>query len=168
MAGAAPDLIIPVRMDADKALTRLTKVGAAGAHAGDQVAAGAKKAQKGIQGTTVSSDKLGVSLVGLMKAQLSFQAIRATAAAIGSAFNDSAKYVQQMAKEFQGLRKAMQEAATLKGVANENQFTLEEAKKAQAFHLTPQEYRDFQAQFMNYASVGSAPMSRAASRKARS
>ena len=56
-----------------------------------------------------------------------------------------------MAKEFQGLRKAMQEAATLKGVANENQFTLEEAKKAQAFHLTPQEYRDFQAQFMNYA-----------------
>ena len=53
-----------------------------------------------------------------------------------------------MAKEFQGLRKTMQEVATLKGVANENQFTLEEAKKAQAFHLTPTEYRDFQAQFM--------------------
>ena len=50
MAGAAPDLIIPVRMDADKALTRLTKVGAAGAHAGDQVAAGAQESEEGNSG----------------------------------------------------------------------------------------------------------------------
>ena len=85
-----------------------------------------------------------------MKAQLSLQAMLATAAAIGNEFNDTAKYVQGLAKEFQGLRKTMQEVATLKGVANENQFTLEEAKKAQDFHLTPQEYRDFQAEFMNY------------------
>ena len=45
-AGTAPNLIIPVRMDADKALTGLVKAGAAGAHAGDQVAAGAKKGKR--------------------------------------------------------------------------------------------------------------------------
>ena len=103
-----------------------------------------------------------------MKAQISLQAIRATAAAIGSAFNDTAKYVQQMAKEFQGLRKTMQEVATLKGVANENDFTLQEAKKAQEFNLTPQEYRDFQAQFMNYAGARSGPARAARSPRGRS
>ena len=56
-----------------------------------------------------------------------------------------------MAKEFQGLRKSMQEVATLKGSGNTNEFTLQEAQKAQQFHLNPQEYRDFQAEFMNYA-----------------
>ena len=59
-------------MDADKALTGLTRVAAARAHAGDRVAAVLRSARRN-PGTTVSSDKLGTSLVGLMKAQLAFR-----------------------------------------------------------------------------------------------
>jgi hypothetical protein len=147
----APDLIIPVRMDATKALASLGKVGLAGKQAGVAVASGAAKAKKGLDSAGGGAEKLGTSLVGLMRAQIDLQTIRATVNAIGGAFNDTAKYIQEMAKEFQGLRKSMQEVATLKGVANSSQFTVEEAKKAESFHLSPQEFRDFQAQFQNYA-----------------
>ena len=144
----APDLIIPLRIDASKAIGGLS---AAGTKAGDAVATGAGKAKKGLDGAEGGADKFGSSLASLMKAQIGLGLIKQTAAAIGSAFNDTAKYVQEMAKEFQGLRKTMQEVATLKGVGNTNKFTVEEAKKAQSFHLSPQEFRDFQTEFQNYA-----------------
>lgn len=87
----------------------------------------------------------------MLKAQIGVAAVRSTASAIGKAFDDTAKYVQESAKQFAELRKTMQEIATLKGEANTSKFTLQEAEKAQKAHLTPQEYRDFQAEFMNYA-----------------
>lgn len=149
----APDLIIPVRMDTSKAIAGLTKVGGAGKKAGDDVAAGAAKGKKGLDGDTGGADKFGSNLGGSARAAIGLQAIKATASGMGSAFNDTAKYVQEMAKEFQGLRKFMREVATLKGKANTTEFTLEEAEQAKTFHLTPQEYRDFQAEFRNY--VGS-------------
>ena len=122
----APDLIIPLRIDASKAIGGLS---AAGTKAGDAVATGAGKAKKGLDGAEGGADKFGSSLASLTKAQIGLGLIKQTAAAIGSAFNDTAKYVQEMAKEFQGLRKTMQEVATLKGVGNTNKFTVEEAKK---------------------------------------
>jgi hypothetical protein len=146
-----PDLIIPVRMDVDKAIKQLQKIGSSGKKAGDEVDAGAKKAKKGLDEAKPAADGFGKSLLDITKAQMGLQAIRATADAIGSAFNDTAEYVRGMAKEFQELRKTMQEVATLKGSPNSNQFTVQEAEKAQKFHLKPQEYRDFQAEFMNYA-----------------
>jgi hypothetical protein len=147
----APDLVIPMRFDVDKALQGLGKLGPAGDKAGAAVAAGAAKAGKGLQVTKASADSLGSSLTGLLKAQIGLSAMRQTASAIGAAFNDTAKYVQESAKQFAELRKTMQEVATLKGEANSNKFTLQEAEKAQKAHLTPQEYRDFQAEFMNFA-----------------
>jgi hypothetical protein len=138
-------------MDTAAATAALKKVGAAGAKAGDEVAAGSGKAEKGLRGAKAGADSFGSSVAGLMKAQMSLAAIKQTASAIGGAFNDTAKYVQEMAKEFQALRKTMQEVATLKGVANSNKFTVDEAEKAQKAHLSPAEMRDFQAQFMNYA-----------------
>ena len=146
-----PDLIIPIRMDPAKAITALKTVGAAGKKAGNEIAAGAGKAEKGLKGAKAGADSFGNSVVGLMKAQISLAAIKVTALAIGGAFDDAAKYVQEIAKDFQALRKTMQEVATLKGSANTNQFTIEKAEKAQKAHPSPTEYQDFQAQFMNYA-----------------
>ena len=49
------------------------------------------------------------------------------------------------------MRRTMQEVATLSGVANNNQFTVEQAKQAKQARLNPEEWRDFQAEFLNYA-----------------
>jgi len=131
-------------MDLDKALKALQKIADQGKKTGDDVAGGMKKGEE-------SSKSFGAELGNLMKAQMGLSAIKATAQAIAGEFRETTTYIMQTAKEFQGLRKSMQEVATLKGSPNTNVFTLAEARKAQGFNLTPQEFRDFQAEFQNYA-----------------
>jgi hypothetical protein len=139
-----PELVIPVRVDVKGIAAQLGQVAAAGKKAGDQTAQGFAKA-KG------ASEGLGTSLLGLMKAQIGLAAIRQTAQAVASDFKESNEYVMRTAKEFQNLRKTMQEVATLRGVANTNKFTLSEAQAAQASGLTPAERRDAQSAFLNFA-----------------
>jgi hypothetical protein len=146
-----PALEIPVRIAGDAALQQLKAInaaasaaGAAGKKAGDDASDGLGKADRGAKG-------LVNSLGEMLLAQVSLGTIKGTAQAIASEFDKTTDYIRQSAKEFQNLRKSMQEVATLKGSPNSNQFTLEEANKAQSFNLTPTEYRDFQAQFQNYA-----------------
>ena len=139
-----PTLVLPVRMDLDKALKSLQKIADQGKKTGDVVAKGMGQAEEG-------SKNFSVALAGLMKAQIGLSAIKGAATEIASQFRETAQHVIQTSKEFQALRKSMQEVATLKGSANTNHFTLAEAKKAQTFNLTPQESRNFQAEFQNYA-----------------
>ena len=105
----------------------------------------------GLDGVAGAARGVGSEFAGLLKAQIGLAAIRSTGTALISTFKDVGDYVRRSAEEFAGLRKSMQEVATLKGVANAGQFTLDEAKKAAAFNLTPTEFRDFQAEFQNYA-----------------
>ena len=42
-AAGSPELVIPIRLDADKAVAGLAKVSTAGKQAGDQVAGGAMR-----------------------------------------------------------------------------------------------------------------------------
>jgi hypothetical protein len=151
MAGNVPDLIIPLRLDPSKATAALGKVGAAGTKAGNQVAGGAGKGKKGLQDLETGAGKASESLLALGRAQLGLSTLRTVTGAIGEEFKRAADYIKDISAEFADLRKTMQEVATLKGSANNNEFTVQEAKTAQQFHLNPQEYRDFQAQFMNYA-----------------
>lgn len=147
----APDLIIPVRMDAAKAIAQLQKISGAGKRAGDDVDAGGKKGRKGLQELEDGAGGAAKGLLGLAKAQMSFSAIKGAATAVGEEFKRAADYVKDLAQDFAVLRKTMQEVATLKGEPNSNQFTVAEAKKAQMYGLNPEQYRDFQAEFMNYA-----------------
>jgi hypothetical protein len=94
---------------------------------------------------------VGSELANLAKAQMSLATIKALGGAIAGQFKETAQFIQESAKQFAVLRKSMQEVAALKGSPNSNEFTLEQARKAQAVHLSPAEYRDFQAQFLNYA-----------------
>ncbi len=151
MAEGVPDLIIPIRMDASKAKAALTTVGAAGRKAGDDVAVGAAKGKRGVQGIESGAGSATKSLLSLGRAQIGFSMIKAAGQAIGSEFKRAADYVKEVANEFAELRKTMQEVATLKGEANSNKFTVEEARKAQGMGLTAAENRDFQAEFLNYA-----------------
>ena len=92
-------------------------------------------------------------LVALDTAQMAFSMIRSAGQVIGSEFKRTADYVKQMASEFADLRKTMQEVATLSGnpEGNSNEFTTAQAKEAQKYGLKASEYRDFQAEFLNYA-----------------
>ena len=76
--------------------------------------------------------------------------ISTDSAAISAEFKPAADYCKELALEFTDLRQAMQQVAALKGQSNTNQFTVQEAKKAAAASLTPQEWRSFQEQFQSY------------------
>lgn len=90
-------------------------------------------------------------LATIQKAQMVFAGMEKILHAVTEELNRAANHSREVAKEFIEMRRTMQEVATLSGKGNENEVTLEEARKAKAAHLTPQEYRDFQAEFLNYA-----------------
>lgn len=140
----APDLVIPIRFDPSKAIAGLQTVEAAGAKAGDEVAEGMGRADK-------AAGSLSDSIGGLIKGQMTYAAIKGVAQSIGEQFKEAADRTREMAKDFIALRQTMQEVATLQGKPVTTEFTLEQAQKAKAAHLTPAEFRDFQAQFLNYA-----------------
>jgi hypothetical protein len=149
-AGAAPDLIIPVRMDVDKAIARLQKLADQGKKAGDGVDAGATKGKKGLDDMSDGAESAIESLLRLGKAQMGMQLINTVGHAISSEFKRAADYCKNLAMEFSELRQMMQQVAALKGQQNTNEFTISEAKKAAAASLTPQEWKSFQEQFQSY------------------
>jgi hypothetical protein len=148
---ADPALVIPLRIDGKDALKQLGAINAATANVGTGAKKAGADASAGMGNAAQGAKGYGTELAEIMKAQLALSSVTRVASAVRDSWDSTAKYVQNAAKEFQALRKTMQEVATLKGSANTNQFTLDEAKKAQSFHLNPEEYRDFQAQFQNYA-----------------
>jgi len=138
-----PELIIPVRFDTGKIPRALKEVGDGGKKAGADVEEGMKKAK-------ASADTFTDSLGGIMKAQIVLGAAKQAAMAIGDQYRQTAQYVAGMAKEFQGLRQAMQQVAALKGEQNTTKFTLAEARMANKGLMTPEAWRGFQEQFQSY------------------
>lgn len=149
--GDSQGLVIPVRLDSTRAVAGLERIETSGRRMGAEVAKGGDAAASGLGRAAQAAHGVGSELAGLMRAQMSLGAIKAVGGAIATQFDESARYIAAAAKEFAVLRKSMQEVATLKGTANTGQFTLEEARKAQKFNLMPTEFRDFQAEFQNYA-----------------
>src|SRR5205814_9567960 len=127
------------------------RIGQDGKAAGDSVAGAMDKASHATKGAQDATKGLGGEMAGLMRAQMSLSIIQKVAGAITEQMNAAAEYTRKVGKEFIELRRTMQEVATLSGKPNTAQFTLEEARKAQTAHLTPQEYRDFKAQFLSSA-----------------
>lgn len=144
MAGGNPEFVLPVRFDLDKTIAQLQRMAAQGKRTSDDVAQGMVKGQQSGQG-------LNWEIAGLLKAQVAMQVIKQTAGAAAAQWNETANYVHQAAKEFQDLRKTMQEVAKLKGEPNASEFTLQLAEKAHAANISPQDMKDFQAQFLSYA-----------------
>jgi len=153
MSGNVPDLIIPIRMDPSKATAALAKVSAAGKKAGDDVDAGAKKAKQGLDDMSGGAEAAGAAMLGLSAAQFGLSVVHTAAAAVGEEFKRAADYVKKLAEDFAGLRKTMGELAALTGVPNSNKFTVEQAKRGQKYGMTPEENRQAQEVFKNYAGV---------------
>jgi hypothetical protein len=150
MAEAVPDLIIPVRMDPSNATAALAKVGAEGKKAGEQVALGAVKAEGGLKGAANAAAEFGQQAITIHGTQLAFSAVGAAVSGMSSEFKAAVDYITNISKAFVELRQAMQQVVALKGHVNTNQFTVEEAKKAAAANLTPQEWKAFQEQFLSF------------------
>ncbi len=152
---SGPGLVIPVRFDAGHTTADLGKVGAAGKHAGDETA-------KGFHGATQSVNATTDSMASLMKAQIALSVIKASGQAIAAQYRETSQYIMQMSKDFQGLRKSMQESATLSGQPNTSKFTLAQVAQGEKFNLSPQEQKDVTAEFLNFAGaeVGNEPESK--------
>jgi hypothetical protein len=146
-----PALIIPVRMDMDAAIAALKKVGTTTEAVGAAAKRSGTTTSTAFKGVATAAAGAGTSVGSLIKAQFGMAAVKATAGALTRQFSESSAHIMEMARQFQGLRKSMQEVATLRGSGNTNTFTLDEARKAQKAGLSPQERRDFQAEFLNYA-----------------
>jgi hypothetical protein len=146
----APELIVPIRMDASGATSALKNFGATGAKAGDEVAKGAAKAEGGIKGAAHAVGEFGRQAVAVHGMQLAFSAVGGAVAAMGAEFKNAVDYINTIAKEFVELRQAMQQVAALKGQPNSNEFTVNESRKAFQVSLTPQEWKTFQEQFQSF------------------
>lgn len=146
-----PELIIPVRMDTAKATASLKKVGAAGAKAGDDVEAAARKGRKGLEDLDTGAKSAAESLLSMAKGRMALTALQSVGSAIGEEFKRAADYVKKMAAEFAELREMMQQVAALKGQPNTDKFVLSEVDKANKAGLMPQQWRQFQEQFQSYA-----------------
>ena len=150
MAEGIPDLIIPIRMEIDKALKALTKIAGGGKKAGDDVAAGAKKGKAELDDLGGSANSAAESLVSMVNGHIALSVPKSVGSAIGEEFKRSADYVKQKAAEFAELREAMQQVSALKNQQNTDQFVLSEVEKANKAGLTPTKWREFQEQFQSY------------------
>jgi hypothetical protein len=138
-------------MDPRRAVEALKTVEQAGTKAGDAVARGMKEAQQATHGAAGAAKDFGSELAGLAKAQVALAVVRSAANAMSDEYKRSTDYVRELAKNFADLRQALQQVAALKGEKNTNQFTLEEAQKAAASGLTPQEWVKAQEEFQSGA-----------------
>jgi hypothetical protein len=144
MSGAIEELVVPVRMDTAGAAQDLKKVEKAGKDAGDAT-------KKGFDDAGESAKGLGNELANIMKAQLSFAAIKQAAGAMGDEFRRSSDYVKGLAEQFANVRQAMQQVAALRGEDNSNKFTLQQVQEGAKAGLTPQEWIKAQEEFQSRA-----------------
>lgn len=145
-----PALVIPVRMEIEKSLASLKSI----ASASDKAGAAGKKAGKdmgdGFGSVEPQVNRAMDAITGMMTAQAAIGAYKSVIAGMSDEYKRQAEYVKAVAAEFVGLRRTLQEVATLRGESNTNEFVVSEAKKAAAFGMTPQERQGGQAEFLNF------------------
>ncbi len=146
------ELVIPIRLDPSKAASALRQLGTAGQQAGDQVAGGAAKADKAVEG-------LGSSSMAATKALGGLGAIGAVFGAINERAKETSDYVHKVAADFVALQKTMQSIMAITNRPNSNQATVEESRKGAAANRTPAQWTAFRTAFMAKASnyVGDKP-----------
>lgn len=138
-AGGKPTLVIPMRFDGAEALKMLEKLKHAGAEAGEALDDAGEK-----------SRTLGANVAAVLTTQ-GYQMLKDGAQALAQGYKETAEYIKSISAEFIALRDSMQEVAALKGVQNTGDFTVKQARAAEAASLTPDEWVKFQEQFQSYA-----------------
>jgi hypothetical protein len=145
MAGNAPPLVIPVKLDGSEALKQLQKLDEAGKKTGDEIAGGAKRAEDAHVDLASSIRKTNIEMWALNTAKEMLNQI--SQAAIESA-ND----IKRMAEEFINLRDRSRELAGILNRPGNVQFTQEQLHfGTQAGFAQPQEAVAYRAAFRGEA-----------------
>lgn len=140
----SPELVIPLKLDMDKAFAALKKLSEEGKEAGEKTADGLREA-----------DSAGASFaatIGDLVTHQGYQIAKDAAAAMAQGYKEAGEYIKEIAKEYTDLRATMQEIAALQGKDNTGSFTGDQAKAAAAAGLKPEEWVGFQSSFQ--ASAG--------------
>lgn len=140
----SPELVIPLRLDMDKAFNALKKLTEEGKEAG-------KQTKEGLDEANSAGLAFADTLENLITHQ-GYSIARDAAAAMAQGYKESAEYIREIAKEYTGLRTLMQEIAALQGKDNTGSFTSDQARAAAGAGLTPEEWVGFQSSFQ--ASAG--------------
>jgi hypothetical protein len=152
-AGPAPDLIVPVRMDVDKAIARLQKLSSQGKQAGDDVAGGVKNAEKSLHALGAGAAGAASALLKLNLAQIGMNSLKQLGEKMTGVLSDAADYAKKLAADFVQIQKAMQDVVAITGQKNNDKFVLEEIKKGEAANLTPAEWTDFREKYTAQTSM---------------
>ena len=89
----------------------------------------------------------------MTQAQIGLGTLKAAAEKMMSVLSDTADYARKLAADFVIIQKTMQSLAAISGKPNQNKFTLDEVKKAEAANLTPEDWVNFRTQYMAKASM---------------
>jgi hypothetical protein len=134
----------------DQVDKKLDAIEADGRRAGRGVKEGADNATKGLQTTVGVASQLHQGLLAVQAGGMALGAVRSVLDPISAQMKEVAEFTKRTAAEFQNVQQGMQGVAALKGKANTDNFTVEEARKGAAASLRPEEWKGFQESFQSY------------------
>jgi len=145
-------LTIPIRLDPSKSVKGLHDVGDAGRKAGDDVHGGMKHGQEGTESLLSSMLEMGL-------AEKAFEKVVEVGESISETMKEAAEHTRETAREFVSLQHEMAEVAALSGKQTTRNLTMEEIRKAEGAHLTPEQWVQSRKAFMaqGQAFVGAGP-----------
>ncbi len=154
------ELIIPIRMDHEKAKANVQDLGQTTLRVTDRMAQGfdhatgeVKQHESALHRVGTATRSVGSEVADLMKVQFGLGALKSVGMAVVGQFNEASQKIEAMAKQFQKLRSDMNAVASLSGDTNTNKFTLKEIDAAQKANVTPQEFKQFREGFLSKASA---------------
>lgn len=109
-----------------------------------------KETQEGLEGASKAGTGLGQVLTDVISHN-ALQLLREAAGVLVKTFQETADYVKSVSKEFTQLQDTLRIIATFKGQRLTDEFTVQEAERAAAAGLTPQQGTAFQKQFQGFA-----------------
>lgn len=144
MADSKPELTIPIALDGAKALAELKRLQDALNKTGQTGQDSNEKLDKGTK--TLTS-----SLGDLVKGYAAVASANNIASAVANSWKEAGNEVQRMTQQFLQLREQLQQVAALTNKDNNAQFTVSQAKAAEAAGLKTQDWVKFQENFQSYA-----------------
>ena len=142
---AAPDQVIPGRLDTMKAIKLLQKASQEDNTAGDNP-------KKKIDVINGGVEKFH-SVTNLLMTQMTRKGMSAVDNLLSSDFKHTAEYCKQLAMEFARIRQAVQQVAALKGLQNRSEFAVEGIHKGAKANLSPQERKTCEEHFQCYGGI---------------
>ena len=155
-------LEIPIEMPFDEVIAQIKKFRSEAKDATGEVAGGLEKVADATGGAERGVGALIEGFAGFEMVKEGLHLVSEVAAEIGESMNKAAEFTRKCAEEFIQVQKGMQGIAAMSGRQNTDKFTMEQIEKADAAHLTPQEFAKSEEAFLerSRANIGAGPGAR--------